>query len=85
MNLVKLRAEEWTSADDGWPYAGMQNTDIGLASLVNCSVCPVTDGTGQSLKCGRRSPAEPHFRPIWAGSGFRPGRLVMYCKLHGDI
>jgi len=30
----------WTM--DG-PFAGMQNTDIGLASTINCPVCPVTD------------------------------------------
>ena len=39
-----------TSANDGWLYAGMQNTDIGLASLVNCPVCPVT--VGENVKCG---------------------------------
>jgi len=26
-------------------FAGMQNTDTGLAPTINCRVCPVTDGT----------------------------------------
>ena len=36
--------------DDGWPYADMQNIDIGLASLANCPVCPVTDGTEPKMR-----------------------------------
>jgi len=68
---VKLIAEEWTSADDGWPYDDMQNTDIGLAALVKCHVCPVTDGKEPEihpdLVC------RPHFRST--GSCFsRPSR-----------
>jgi len=35
-----------TSANDGWLCAGMQKTDIGLAPLVKCPVCPVTNGRG---------------------------------------
>ena len=69
-----------TFANDGWLYVGMQNTDIGLASLVNCPVCPVT--VGENVKCGpaQLRPVEPgwavpHFRPI--GLGFSgPGRVL---------
>jgi len=41
-----------TFANDGWLYVGMQNTDIGLASLVNCPVCPVTDGRERKMRPG---------------------------------
>ena len=51
--------------DDGWLYAGMQNTDIGLAPLVNFPVCPVTDGTESKIQPG---PAK--------ASGARPGRIL---------
>ena len=27
---------------DGWSYAGMHNTGMGLAAVANCAVCPVT-------------------------------------------
>jgi len=45
--------------DDGWPYAGMQNADIGLAPLVICLVCLVIDGTKPKMR---------DFRPT--GPGF---------------
>jgi len=72
---VKLIAEEWTSADDCWPYDDMQNTDIGLAALVKCHVCPVTDGKEPEMQPDLV--CRPHFRPIgsmflWAEPGFKP-------------
>ena len=50
---VKLLAEDTCGR---WlAYVGMQNIDIGLAPLLICSVCPVTDGTeGTALKMGTR-------------------------------
>jgi len=55
--------------DDGRSYAGMQNTDIGIVSLVNCPVYPVTNGTDGTESKMRFGPAPgPHFRHI--GSGF---------------
>ena len=57
--------------------AGMQNIDIGLVRMVNCPVCPVTDGTESKMRPGRdqRSVAGPHFRPI--GSAFSEPRRVL--------
>jgi len=37
-------------------YAGTQNTDIGLAPLVNCPVCPVTDGIQTGHRQGFSEP-----------------------------
>jgi len=57
-----------TSVDDGWPYAVMQNTDIGLSAVVNRSVCPVkygTDGTEPRMQPG----------PAVAGAA-RPRRIL---------
>jgi len=45
--------------DDGWPYVGMQSTDIGLAPPVNCSVCPATDCADRMEP--KMRPAGPHF------------------------
>jgi len=50
-------------ANDVWLYAGMQSTDTGLASLVNCPVCPVTDGTEPKIQHGQAEAV-----------GVRPGR-----------
>jgi len=63
-----------TSADDGWPYSGMQNTGIGLAALVSCPACPVKDSTdGQSLNGARPTPKEAGVGRILglSGLGFR--------------
>jgi len=70
-----------TSVDDGWPYAVMQNTDIGLpwSSSVPSVQLRLTYGrlqTRQSPECGRTGRVQ-HFRPIGpslrrAGSDFRP-------------
>jgi len=39
---------------DGWLLASMQNIDMGgLARLVICPVCTVTDGTQSKLRPGR--------------------------------
>jgi len=43
---------------DGWDYAGMQNTDIGLVPLMNRPVCPVTVGTQPKMRTGQQ------YRPI---------------------
>ena len=52
----------------GWLYAGMQNTDIVRAPLVNCPICPLTDGTEIKMRPGPARPSQwslagPHFRP----------------------
>ena len=52
------------SANDGWLYGGMHNTDIGLAALVNCPVCPATDATEPKMQPGRIG---PHFRSYLSG------------------
>ena len=41
--------------DDGWPYAGMKNSNIDLALTVDCPVCPVRAGTDGT---------EPKIRPV---------------------
>ena len=58
------------------PYAGMQNTEIGLAPLVICPICPVTDGTEPKRPSPvKRGRAGLHFKPICAGFS-RPGRVL---------
>ena len=57
-------------ANNGWLYAGMQNTDIGLAPLVNFPVCPVTDGTESKMRPG-----------LAEASGARPGRAGSHLGL----
>jgi len=44
-------------------YAGMQFTDVGLAPLVNCPVCPVTDDTDGTVSKMRPGPARPRLEP----------------------
>jgi len=51
MESMKLIVQ--TSADDVRVYAGMHNIDKGHACLVNCPVCPVTDGTEPKMRPGR--------------------------------
>jgi len=59
----------------------MQNTDTGLASLVNCPICPVADGPEPKMRpdlaeAGGARPGGAHFRPI--GPDFSgPGRAVV--------
>jgi len=36
--------------DDGWAYAGMQNADKGLAPVINCTICPVTEKTDPKMR-----------------------------------
>jgi len=74
---VKLTADDiWgRSSDDGWPYAIMQNTDMGLAPLVNCPVHPGgTYGTAQN-SARPRSGASRDGLTVWVLRG-GPGRVL---------
>jgi len=74
--LAKPKNQPRTSADDGWLYDGMQNTDIGLAPLV--VVCPVhyvRDGTVWTQHKMRSGSSKP--RPAESGRA-GPGRILGY-------
>ena len=66
--------------DDECLYAGIQNTDTGLATTVNCPLCPVTDDTEGTVPKMWPDPAgvflpRPGLRP------HRETKPLFFCRL----
>jgi len=57
-------------------YGGMQNIDIGLAPLINCLVCLVTDETQPKLWPRPIELGLGFSGPSRAGPSFRPDRQI---------